>query len=152
MKTNILSLLVLFTLLVSGVVNAQYYGNGGMDRRISGQTGDFKPKKNDKPVDYVQISVDNLTKNLNLDGFQSAIVKTIIEDFKDKTVAISMEEIPNEGKDEKMRIEKEKMETKILDVLNKEQKITFQELKDKSGKKDKKKKKENKEESETEGK
>lgn len=147
MKIRTVSLLVFFSLLLSSYANAQY-GNTGMDRRISGQTGDFKSKKNDKPLDYVQLSTDNLTKTLNLDGFQSAIVKTILEDFKDKTLAISTEEIPDEGKNEKIKIETEKMETKILEVLNKEQKITFQELKDKKDKKGKKKKKGKKDEDE----
>lgn len=139
MKITTPLLLILFVFLFSNGSNAQF-GGGGLDRSISGQNS-FKPsKKNEKPIDYVQVSVDNLTKNLNLDGFQAAIVKTILEDFKDKTITITGEEIPSEAKDEKMKIERDKMEAKIMDVLTKEQKVTYQEIKNKVGKKEKKKK------------
>lgn len=150
MKIKNISLALLILLFFTVTANAQY-GNGGLDRRISGQTGSFKSRKNDKPIDYVQASVDNISKNLNLDGFQSAIIKTILEDFKDKTIAISMEEIPDEGKNEKIKTEKDKMESKIMEILNPKQKEKFQDMKNKLDKKDKKKdKKDKKEEAETE--
>ena len=152
MKTNILSLLVFFTLLVSGVANAQYGNRNGLDRSIGSQERYSAPKKN-KSFDFVKTSTDNLVKELSLDGFQEAIVKNIFEDYKNTSTSISEEEIPNELKYEKLKIANDKMETKILEVLTDNQKVKFAELKDKAqnkNKKDKKKKKSKKEEEVTE--
>ena len=144
-----IKILILFTFLVSNFANAQYRNNG-MDRSIGGQNQNYAPKKNQKPIDQVQASTDKLTKELNLDGFQAAVLKNIIEDYKNTSTSITAQQIPDEAKFEKLKIENEKMEAKILEILNDEQKIKFKELKNKAEKKDKKKKKGKKDEEETE--
>lgn len=144
-----IKILILFTFLVSNFANAQYRNNG-MDRSIGGQNQNYAPKKNQKPIDQVQASTDKLTKELNLDGFQAAVLKNIIEDYKNTSTSITAQQIPDEAKFEKLKIENEKMEAKILEILNDEQKTKFKELKNKAEKKDKKKKKGKKDEEETE--
>jgi len=144
MKIKIVSLLVLFTLFVSGIANAQY--RGGLDRSIGSQDRYNQPTKKSEPVDFVKVTTDKMTKDLELDGFQSAVVKNIIEDYMQTYTAIVQEEIPNQGKQEKIKVATDKMESKIIEVLNPKQKDKFQEMKDKLEKKDKKKKKDKKEE------
>lgn len=151
MKITISTVLVLFALLISNTSNAQYRNNrNGMNRGM--MNGPAPTPKKAKPIDQVQVSTDRLTTELNLDGFQSAIVKTIMEDYKNVTTALSEEQIPSQLKLEKYKAENEKMENKILEILNDKQKEQFAEFKnvaEKKGKKDKKKKKNKKEEEET---
>lgn len=146
MKSIISSLLFFMMLLTFSSAEAQL-SSLGMDRSIGG-SGQFKPTKDKskKEFDFVQASTDNMTKQLKLDGFQSAAVKNIIEDYKNRVISISAETIPDEGKMEKMEKEKDKMETKILALLNKDQVVLFQEMKDKKEKKGKKKGKDKDEE------
>ncbi|WP_146171746.1 hypothetical protein [Flavobacterium magnum] len=121
-------------------IQAQY---GGVDRSIGGpgqfQTGKKKDKKSD--FDFVQASTDKMTKELSLDDFQKAAVKNIIDDYKNQVMSITVEEIPDTGKSEKMNTAKDKMEAKIRQLLNKEQLLKFENLKNKAEKKDKGKKK-----------
>lgn len=149
MKIKIASLLIFFTLLASNFANAQYRNRNGLDRSMMSGQGNPTPKKQ-KPVDQVLATTERLTSELNLDGFQSAIVKTIVEDYKNTSTAIMEEQVPNELKYEKLTAANNKMEAKILEILNDKQKVKFAELKDKVQKKDKKKKKGKKDEEETE--
>jgi len=153
MKIKIASLLILFTLLASNFANAQYRSRNGLDRRMmSGQGQNPSPKKQ-KPVDQVQVTTDRMTTDLNLDGFQSAVLKNIVEDYKNASTSIMEEQIPNELKYEKLTAANNKMEAKILEILNDKQKVKFAELKnaaESKDKKDKKKKKGKKEEEESE--
>lgn len=135
MKINIVSLLLLFTLLVSGIANAQY-GNYGLDKSIGAQDRYSTPKKK-KPYDFVKVSTENMVKELNLDGFQEAIIKTIFEDYKNAVTNINDEDIPDQAKYEKMQIEIDKLDKKIEDLLNKEQMVKFEAFKKKTSKKKK---------------
>ncbi|MDD3004403.1 hypothetical protein [Flavobacterium sp.] len=124
-------------------VNAQYrnnYNTGGLDRSIGSETRYNEPHKK-KPVDPVKMMTDNMTNKLELDGFQSAIVKTLIENYIQKTNDIALENIPNDAKIEKSNIERMNMENKFMEIFTDKQKILFNELiKENSGKKNKKKK------------
>lgn len=125
---------------------------GELDRSIGAGQRYNKPRKV-QPVDYVKLTVDNLTEKLNLDGFQSAILRKIVIDYNERLQSITEELIPNDAKQEKINIEKNQMDVKITDILNDKQKIAFEELKNsnKSTKKTKKnKKKSQSEESERE--
>lgn len=152
MKITISTLLVLFVLLFSNTSSAQYRNRNGLDRRMmAGQGGNPSPKKQ-KPVDQVQVTTERLTTDLELDGFQSAIVRTVVEDYKNSSTAIMEEQVSNEIKYEKLASANMKMEAKILEILNDKQKEKFAEMKDKAQNKDKKekrKKKGKKEEEET---
>jgi len=153
MKIKIVAFTILFTLFISNNVSAQYRNNrNGLDRSMMSGQGNPTPKKK-KPIDQVQVTTERLTTELNLDGFQSAVLKTIVEDYKNASTSIMEEQIPNELKYEKLTSANNKMEAKILEILNDKQKVKFAELKntaESKDKKDKKKKKGKKEEEETE--
>lgn len=149
---------IIFVLVLCGSLqmNAQsrrINNEGGeLDRSIGAGQRYNKPRKA-QPVDYVKLTVDNLTEKLNLDGFQSAILRKIVIDYNERLQSITEELIPNDAKQEKINIEKNQMDVKITDILNDKQKIAFEELKNsnKSTKKTKKnKKKSQSEESESE--
>lgn len=144
MKIKLLHISILF-LLVTAVSNAQFQRTG-LDRQISNPTPQAQAPSKIEPVDHVQVYSDQITKQLALDGFQAAIIKNIVKDYVNQTTNINVEPIPSEAKYEKIQVAVEKMEKDILEVLNAQQKIKFQELKDqknKKGKKGKKSKKKN---------
>lgn len=151
---------IIFVLILCGSLqmNAQsrrINNEGGeLDRSIGAGQRYNTPRKA-KPVDYVKLTVDNLTEKLNLDGFQSAILRKIVMDYNENLKSIMDEVIPNEAKQEKINIEKNQMDVKITEILNDKQKVAFNDLKKsnkspKSKKKNKKKKQSEAEESESE--
>lgn len=144
MKIKLLQSFIFITLLVTIKANAQYNGsNYGLDRSIDAHNRYSKPKES-KPIDFVKASTESLSKNLNLDGFQEAIIRTHFEDYKNAITSINDEQIPNQAKSEKMQIEMDKLDRKIEEQLNKEQKVKFKEFKNKASKKKKKNDKKNK--------
>ena len=153
MNIKIASFILVLTLFLSNEANAQYRNNrNGLDRSMMSGQGNPSPKKK-KPVDQVQVTTERLTTDLELDGFQSAIVRTVVEDYKNSSTAIMEEQVSNEIKYEKLTAANMKMETQIMEILNEKQKVKFAELKEKSqnkdSKKDKKKKKNKKDQEET---
>lgn len=140
MKTYVLSFFLFFTILITVNTNAQYGRNYGLDRSIDAHNRYSTPKKN-KPYDFVKESTEKITKELSLDGFQEAVIKTLFEDYKNAVTAISEEQIPDQAKYEKMQIEMDKLDKKIEENLNKSQKLKFADFK-KKGSKNKKSKKE----------
>ncbi len=134
-------LITILALFAATFTFAQY---GGVDHRIGGpgQFKESKNKNNNKEFDFVQASADKMAKELSLDDFQKAAAKNFIQEYKDQVMSITVEEIPDSGKNEKINIVKEKMEAKIKQLLNKEQLAKFEALKNKAEKKDKDDKKE----------
>jgi hypothetical protein len=138
-------------------IKAQFPGNrgmggGGLDRSIGGGARQNEPQKRE-PIDYAKVMTDNLTNKLKLDGFQSAIVKNLLEDFIKTNNNIMQENIPNDAKAEKTSIAKMAMENKFLEIFTDTQKALFQEfVNENEGKttKEKKKKKKNKNTTEVE--
>lgn len=149
MKINLLSFFLLISLFVTETISAQnpYRRGGGMNQMDNAR---YAAPREKEPVDFVKESTEKMTKDLNLDGFQSAVVKTIMEDFEKEYKAIVELQIPNEGKQEKVKIASDKMEARVIELLNPEQKIKFAAIKDKAEKKDKKKKKGKKDEEKVE--
>ncbi|CAM3959351.1 hypothetical protein FLAN108750_01450 [Flavobacterium antarcticum] len=152
---NIFSKIVVLFIVFSSVQSyAQYYNpnsRGGLDRSIGAENRYSKePKK--EPVDYVKVMADNLTDKLKLDGFQSAIVKNLIEEYVKNVNEIGLENIPNDAKVEKSQIARTTMEEKFTAIFSEKQKVLFEELKDKntSKKNDKKNKKSKKKSEESE--
>lgn len=139
----IFKIIIATFLLAYTQVNAQYrnnYNTGGLDRSIGAETRYNEPHKK-KPVDQVKLMLDNLSKKLELDGFQSAIVKNLIENYIKTTNDIALENIPNDAKIEKSNIERMNMENKFMEIFTDKQKVLFKELiKENSGKNNKKKK------------
>lgn len=106
--------------------------------------------RNGKPIDFAQASTDHLTKILKLDGFQSAAIKTFMNDYKKEVESLSQIEMPNEAKAEKYNVANQKLENKIMGMLNAEQKVLYENEKNKRDKKKKKGKDKKESESETE--
>ena len=106
---------------------AQYYNpnsRGGLDRSIGAENRYSKePKK--EPVDYVKVMTDNLTDKLKLDGFQSAIVKNLIEEYLKNVNEIGLENIPNDAKVEKSQIARTAMEEKFTAIFSEKQKVNL---------------------------
>lgn len=142
---------VFLLVFLAGSLNAfaQFRNNGnpgGVDRSIGASTRYNKPKKQET-IDYAKVMSENLTEKLELDGFQSAIIKNLIDDYVNKANEIGMMDIPNDAKTEKSNVERLAMEAKLTEILNEKQKLLFEDLKNKkSDKKKGKKKKESKEE------
>lgn len=150
---NLISSFILLAFIASSLQTfAQFRNNGnagGVDRSIGSSTRYNKPKKQE-PIDYAKVMSENLTEKLELDGFQSAIIKNLIDDYVKKTTEIGMMDIPNDAKTEKSNNERLAMEAKLIEILNEKQKLLFEDLKNKKTDKKKKgkKKKESSEEEE----
>ncbi len=147
MITLFYKFLILFFIIGSIQTHAQFQNNGsgvGLDRSIGGATRQTEPEKIE-PIDYAKIMTEKLTTKLQLDGFQSAVVKNLVENFVKKTGEISVENIPTDAKIEKSSIARKDMEKKFTEIFTEKQKVLFEELlienngKIKKGKKKKKK-------------
>ncbi len=131
-------------LLFLGKAHAQYGQSPvGLDRSIGGQQmAPPPPEKEKKPSDYLEESITRMTNELTLDAFQAAVIKGYLKDYIDFATNVNAENIPNDGKVEKIKGAQEKMDKKILEVLSKEQGVKYVDMKNKKNKdKDKKKKK-----------
>jgi hypothetical protein len=152
MKKLLSHTIIMIVILGSCQTYAQFQNNrrgSGMDRTMGTDSRYNAPEKR-KPVDHVKMMTDNMTTKLNLDGFQSAIVKNIIEDFTKTVNEIAMLNIPNDAKTEKSNLAKATMETKFAEILNDKQKVLFENLLKESNGKEKKKKKKNRNDTDSE--
>ena len=137
--------IVLFTSFQTSAQARRRANDGQILDRSIGQYNRYNTPRKAEKVDYVQITIDDLTEKLALDGFQNAILTKIMHDYNEKAISITEESIPNEAKMEQIKIEKNKMDVKITDMLTDKQKNAFTELKksnrekknDKKGKKKK---------------
>ena len=157
----IFPIITVFTLLSSFQSEAQSrrYGSDGQIIENGNGTG---PRSNNGPnggkekVDYTKLMIDNLTKRLSLDAFQNAILGKIFEEYNEKVVQISSENIPIEAKSEKIKTAQTAMDDRITEILTEEQKSAFVAMKDakkddkKGNKKNKKKKNSESEEDDNE--
>lgn len=108
--------------LLSFSVSAQ------VDRRIAPQQYKRGGSKN-KPVDFVQQTVDYFTKELKLDDFQSAAVREILEEEKEGLEELMKDQdTPVAERKDKARIINERIDTKILPLLSEQQQAKYKEL------------------------
>nr|MCU0351476.1 hypothetical protein [Flavobacterium sp.] len=85
-----------------------------------------------------EITLKKLADELNLDGFQQAVVKNLITDFSKSAKEINdATTLSPLEKSEKIGKESEKFKTKLFEILNEEQKEKHNKL---TNTKDKKKK------------
>lgn len=94
--------------------------NAQVDRRIG--TGQYQNGKQNKKVDLVETSVEKLKTELNLDGFQEAIVRNLVKENQEKSKEII--EATNYNDIEKRGLLAEigeKFNAEIKKVLTKEQ-------------------------------
>jgi hypothetical protein len=142
---NLFSQIILLLVLLTGFYSYGQMGNMsspvGLDRSIGGASRNETPIKNE-PVDHIKVMTENLTSKLELDAFQSAVVKNLITAYVKKTEEIALEDIPSDAKREKSNIERTAMEGKFAEIFTEKQKVLFEELKEKNNGKKKKNKKE----------
>ena len=115
--------------------------------RNIGRTPQIPNNKSQKKVDPKETALNYLKKELNLDTFQEAATKTFIEEnMKEREFILGLD-ISDTDKIEKLTISNEKMNSQMKTILNENQKVLLEKLKDKkSGDKKKKSKKDKKEE------
>lgn len=135
MKTIYLALTLL---LLATSANAQYYGR---NRQLgtAGSMPDPGGRREAKRGDYVQSATDNMEKELQLDALQKAVVKDALSDYYQKAMAIYAEDLPAEGKTDKMKAEAEVMEKNIRAILTPAQLVKYEDMKKAKAKKNKKK-------------
>lgn len=115
--------------------------------RGMGRTPQIPNSNSQKKVDPKEAALNYLKKELNLDTFQEAATKTFIEEnIKEREFILGLD-ISDTDKIEKLTISNEKMNSQMKTILNENQKVLLEKLKDKkSGEKKKKGKKDKKEE------
>ncbi len=99
--------------------------NAQVDRRIG--TGQYQNGKQNKKVDLVETSVEKLKTELNLDGFQEAIVRNLVKENQEKSKEII--EATNYNDIEKRGLLAEigeKFNAEIKKVLTKEQQEKYE--------------------------
>ena len=138
MKKVINYFIVVLIIFLSDQSFAQYGNNGRRGAMNTNMPSENRAKK--EPVDQVEVMTKNMTEKLNLDGFQSAIVKNIIGEYIKKVDFLYTQDIPNEAKTEKSKIAQDVMEAKLDEILNEKQKVILADLKAQGTSKKKKKK------------
>ena len=139
--STFITAILLFASIHSVAQVQNYQSSSGIDRRDFSTQNRYNESKNKPPVDYVKLMTENLTDKLKLDGFQSAIIKNLIEDFIKKSNNIMQESIPKDAKVEKTNIARKEMEAKFLEIFTDKQKVLFEEFTNEGTSKTKKKKK-----------
>lgn len=126
-------------LLVVGTTNSySQYGNGGRKSGVDRSIGDDAQRNNSRQkenLDYAENYAKYLTKEINLDGLQQAVVKSAINDNKDSLEEIYKMDISVMEKKDKIRLINDKISSKILQVLSKDQTEKFLKLKEDAEKK-----------------
>ena len=115
--------------------------------RGMGRTPQIPNSNSQKKVDPKEAALNYLKKELNLDTFQEAATKTFIEEnIKEREFILGLD-ISDADKIEKLTVSNDKMHAQMNTILNENQKVLLEKLKDKkSGEKKKKGKKDKKEE------
>ncbi|MFP9114676.1 hypothetical protein ACLI1A_12095 [Flavobacterium sp. RHBU_3] len=107
-------------------------GHSQVNRRIAPQQyRNSSPSKEQKKYDFVESSVEYYTKELKLDDFQAAAVRQVYESERDNIEALreSGEDVTTDEKKEKAYAITERIDAKVLKLLNPEQTKKFEELK-----------------------
>ena len=118
-----------------------YYGSGyrpGVDRRIDTQRNkkSIRKNKDEKPKDISVLMSDYLAKELKLDDFQKAAVKSVYDERKDEILALSQNQADTRDViTDKFRIISEEIDKEIFPLLSEEQKTAYQKIIDERDKK-----------------
>ena len=126
---KITRLILILFLLLAGASNVQAQVNRNVGRSYD------TPNKKKKNIDYVALSVQQLSKELTLDGFQEAVIKDILKSSTVEQEKILLLEIPNESKNEQLLAVRDEVNKKIIAVLTPIQIEKFEEMKEKAKKK-----------------
>lgn len=135
MKTTLQFAAALLFLFVTDSALAQYgypYGTthmGGVDRSIGRVPNVLRSKDKDKKeVDMVDVTVKYLDKQLNLDDFQEAAIKTVYNEYKPDVMLIAATDEPIAVKKDKMRQVTEEIDAKVIKYLSDEQAEKYKKL------------------------
>ena len=116
--------LILFFLLFAASASAQYYHNPnrpGVDRSLAAlPSTQTSVKKQEKP-DVVEINIQKLKDALALDSFQEAVARQLLSDAQKQEEIVFGEDIPQPSKFEKIVALREKLNSKIKEILTPEQ-------------------------------
>lgn len=143
---------ILMVLMTLGCI---YVSEAQVDRRIgNSQYKNSLPDRKEKKDDPIEKSLNYLDKELKLDVFQKAAIKTLLEDNQDVNSKIMASNISEGEKMLKLDEARENLNQNIAAVLNPKQIENFDRIKDNDRKnnkesrkkiKEKRKKKEDKE-------
>lgn len=115
MKLKASLILIFFAVLFSTELSAQ------VDRSVAPSQYKRDRKKPEK-VDFVEQSTNYLTKTLNLDDFQKAAVKNIIEEERENIMALNTEQkITSDERRDRSSAISARIYKKVLPLLSKEQ-------------------------------
>lgn len=115
MKLKASFILIVFAFLFSTELSAQ------VDRRIAPMQYKRDMKKQEK-VDFVEQSTDYLAKELKLDDFQKAAVKTIIEEERENITNLNSDkDMTFDEKRDKSSAISTRIYKKVLPLLSKDQ-------------------------------
>ena len=128
MKFKAYHILLFFALLFATEASAQ------VDRRVGPnqyRRTTNKNKKGEKP-DFVQITVDYYTKELKLDDFQKAAVRTIMEEQREPiNDLMETQGITNDERRDRGKAINDRIDEKIKPVLSSEQLKKYTEIQEK---------------------
>ncbi|MXN91646.1 hypothetical protein GR160_10445 [Flavobacterium sp. Sd200] len=118
---------LLLSLFLSTAAFAQYGRGwdttGGSDRYSSRQRGKGEQK------DFVEQTVEYFTKELKLDDFQKAAVRTIIEEQRDPiNELMAAKDITNDERRDRGKIINDRIEEKMKPILSPDQLKKFTEI------------------------
>lgn len=139
MKTTLQLAAALLFLFFTESAFAQYgygypygYGTthmGGVDRSIGRVPNAPRAKdKEKKEVDLVEVTVKHLDKELNLDDFQEAAIKTVYNEYKPDVMLIAATDEPVAVKKDKMRQITEEIDAKVMKYLSDKQAEKYKKL------------------------
>jgi hypothetical protein len=134
-STNMKTIFCYIFLLITSISFAQLSTGSGRSSQMSNSNSQ-------KKVDPVKSSLEYLKKELILDTFQEAATKIFIEEnLKERDYILGLD-ITTEDKVDKLKVSNEKMYSQMKTILNENQKVLLDKLKEKnSGDKKKKGKK-----------
>ena len=137
MNTSLKLIAALLFLFLADTAFAQYgygnpYGYGsptGLDRSIGRVPRPARAKdKEKKEVDMVEVTLKYLDKELNLDDFQEAAIKTVYNEYKPDVIIIGAADEPEAVKKDKMRQLTEEIDVKVMKYLSDEQVEKYKKL------------------------
>ena len=98
-----------------------------VDRRIgSGQYRRAPKPKDGKSTDFVDQTVEYYTKELKLDDFQQAAIRTIVEEQRDAiNELMAAKEITSDERRDRAKAINDKIDAKIVPILSEDQKTKY---------------------------
>ena len=128
MKFKVSYIFLVFALFISAISFAQVDRSIGRNQYKSGPA----PKGKNAKVDFVDQTVTYYTKELKLDDFQQAAVRTIIEEQRDPiNELMAAKEITNDERRDRGKAINDRIDEKMIKLLSDEQKVKYKAIQDK---------------------